>query len=169
MPETFKDLASYRRCIERIHENWPKFLEKRKEHLAQQERFGTAAEKVAENILNDLFTVVLDWSLSELNHQVERSDLLLTRLGIKSLIIEAKRPGALAWNRVRTLPEVGGESALISYPGDESLLHPKHKIPAQCFAHVRDANNAETRKLPYRTDRRHAGPEATAPGDPVHR
>jgi hypothetical protein len=92
-------LASYRRCTERICANWPAFLGKRTERLAQQERHGVVAERVAENILEDLFTLVLDWSLSDVNHQVGFADLLLTRLGVKYLILEAKRPGALAWNR----------------------------------------------------------------------
>jgi hypothetical protein len=92
-------LASYRRCCDAIRCNWPAFLQKRASRLKEQERFGTAAEKVAENILEDLFTGVLDWSVSDVNHQVEHADLLLTRLGIKYLVIEAKRPGALAWNR----------------------------------------------------------------------
>jgi hypothetical protein len=65
----------------------------------QQERYGAAAEKVAENILEDLFTLVLDWPLSDINNQVGYADLLLTSLGIKYLIVEVKRPGALAWNR----------------------------------------------------------------------
>jgi len=77
---------------------WPVFQAKRRERLAQQERFGSAAEKVAENILEDLFTMVLDWRLSEVNNQVAYADLVLTRLGVKQLIIEVKRPGALAWN-----------------------------------------------------------------------
>jgi hypothetical protein len=93
------ELASYRRCLERIQTNWPAFLEKRKERLKQQERHGVAAERVAENILEDLFTTVLDWTVSDINNQVGYADLLLTRLGIKYLIIEVKRPGALAWNR----------------------------------------------------------------------
>jgi len=92
-------LASYRRCVERMSANWPAFLGKRQQRLAEQERYGTAAERVAENILEDLFTSVLDWSLSDINHQVGFADLLLTRLGVKYLIVEAKRPGALAWNR----------------------------------------------------------------------
>lgn len=79
--------------------NWSRFLEQRTERLTQQERYGTAAEKVTENILEDLFTIVLDWTICDLNNQVEYSDLLLTRLGVKYLIVEAKRPGALAWNR----------------------------------------------------------------------
>lgn len=91
-------LASYQHTVERIRDNWPEFQQKRKDRLAQQQRHGNAAEKVAENILEDLLTMVLGWSLSDLNNQVGYADLLLTRLGIKYLIIEVKRPGALAWN-----------------------------------------------------------------------
>jgi len=92
-------LALHKRCIEKIHTNWNIFLNKRKERLKQQERHGVAAERVAENILEDLFTIVLDWSLSDINNQVGYADILLTRLGIKYLILEVKRPGALAWNQ----------------------------------------------------------------------
>jgi len=99
MSENVKDLASYRRCTDRIHENWSQFLEQRRERLAQQERHGNAAEKVAENILEDLFTIVLDWTKADLNNQVHFADILLTRLGVKYLIVEVKRPGALARNR----------------------------------------------------------------------
>jgi hypothetical protein len=91
-------LASYRRCCERVSAEWPGFLKMREERLAQQRRFGSAAEKVAENILEDLFTTVLDWRVAEVNNQVGYADLVLTRLGVKYLIIEVKRPGALAWN-----------------------------------------------------------------------
>jgi len=91
-------LASYRRCCDRLAAAWPEFLARRQERLAQQRRFGTAAEKVAENILEDLFTIVLDWRLSEVNNQVGYADMVLTRLGVKHLIVEVKRPGALAWN-----------------------------------------------------------------------
>lgn len=92
-------LASYHRCCERIHASWPAFLKKREQRLEQQRRHGEASEKVAENILEDLFTLVLDWPLSNFNNQVERADIVLTDLGIKKLIIEVKRPGLLAWNR----------------------------------------------------------------------
>jgi hypothetical protein len=91
-------LASYRRCCDRLTAAWPHYLAKRQERLAQQRRFGTAAEKVAENVLEDLFTLVLDWRLSEVNNQIGYADLVLTRLGVKHLIVEVKRPGALAWN-----------------------------------------------------------------------
>lgn len=94
-----QNLASYDRCLERIRANWEPFRAKRAERLKQQERHGVAAEKVAENILEDLFTTVLDWSLGDLNNQVDYADLILTRLGIKYLVIEVKRPGALAWDR----------------------------------------------------------------------
>ena len=75
---------------------WAGFQAKRWEHLAQQARLGTAAEKVAENILEDLFTTVLDWRLSEV--QAGYPGLALTRLGAKQLIVEVRRPGALAWD-----------------------------------------------------------------------
>jgi len=226
MNEAVKDLASYRRCIERIHENWSRFLDQRKERLVQQERHGVAAEKVAENILEDLFTMVLDWNISDLNNQIQHSDLVLTRLGLKRLIVEVKRPGALAWNRravdaaleqareyadeqkvkcigvsdgymiyaadiqhggvrgrlfaslmdpappdclwwisvdgiyrpapetpeagVRILPETADEEQAASVSGSDSLLHPKYKIPAHCFAYVGDASDPGTWKLPYR-------------------
>jgi hypothetical protein len=35
--------------------------------LHQQRRYGVAAEKVAEHIVDDLFTKVLDWKLPILN------------------------------------------------------------------------------------------------------
>lgn len=42
--------------------------------------------------------MVLDWRLSEVNNQVAYADMVLTRLGVKQLIVEVKRPGALAWH-----------------------------------------------------------------------
>ena len=96
---SIESLACYRRSCDRLAAAWPGFLARREERLAQQRRYGTAAEKVAENILEDLFTMVLDWRLGEVNNQVGYADLLLTRLGVKYLIIEVKRPGALAWNQ----------------------------------------------------------------------
>ena len=226
MTDEVANLASYRRCIERIQQNWPRFLQKRQERLVQQERHGHAAEKVAEDILEDLFTEVLDWTLGDLNHQIMHSDILLSRLFVKYLIVEAKRPGALAWNRraveqaleqarryadeqkvkcigvsdgcmfyaadvehgglkdrlfaslvepqvpenlwwisvhgiyrhvpegqeaaVRSLPETADEVQVASDSSGGSLLHPKYKIPAHCFAYVGDASDPGTWKLPYR-------------------
>lgn len=95
----FEQLASYRRCNERICSSWRSFQDTRLERLREHERFGHAAERATESVIEDLFTTVLDWTPGDLNHQVGYADLLLTRLGIKHLIVEAKRPGALAWNR----------------------------------------------------------------------
>jgi hypothetical protein len=92
-------LASYARCQERLTANWREFSERRAQRLVQQERHGVAAEKVAENILEDLFTGALDWQLSDLNNQLGFADLVLTSQGVKHLVVELKRPGALAWNR----------------------------------------------------------------------
>lgn len=92
-------LASYRNALSHMASAWPDFVARRNARLAQQRRHGVAAERVTENILEDLFTQVLDWGLGDLNNQVGYADLLLSRLGIKYLLIEAKRPGALAWNR----------------------------------------------------------------------
>lgn len=95
----YKNLSSYQATIKQIQNNWPAFLKKRDSRLEQQRRYGSAAEKVAENILEDLFTEVLDWRLQDLNNQIDYADLILTSNGIKNLIIEAKRPGSLAWNQ----------------------------------------------------------------------
>lgn len=99
MKNSPEGLAGYRHGVERIHGTWQAFLDKRAERLEQQSRHGVAAERVAENILEDLFTQVLDWSLADLNNQLGHADLLLSHLRAKYLLIEVKRPGALAWNR----------------------------------------------------------------------
>lgn len=91
-------LATHRRCSERICANWSSFQARRLERLRERDRFGHAAEKATESIVEDLCTMVLDWEVGDINHQVRYADILLTRLGIKYLIVEAKRPGAIAWN-----------------------------------------------------------------------
>lgn len=98
--EHLASLACYRHCTERIQAAWPEFLTKREQRLEQQRRLGQACEKVAENILEDLFTVVLDWPLADFNNQVEHADIVLTDHGIKRLVVEVKRPGSLAWSRL---------------------------------------------------------------------
>lgn len=220
-----EQLATQRRCLNRIHESWPSFLERRRERLAQQDRHGMASEKVAENILEDLFTLVLDWEVADLNNQVGYADLLLTRLDIKYLLVEAKRPGALAWNRravvaaldqacryageqkvrcvsvsdgvmfyaadlvhgglqdrvfaslettkppealwwvsvhgvyrphhdpkverPQLLPDAPAESPSPPTGSPGTLLHPKYRRPARCFAYVGNATEPHTWKLPY--------------------
>ena len=99
MPSDVTSLASYTRCCERMAATWSEFRARRAQRLAQQVRHGVAAEKVAENIIEDLFTAVLDWQLSDLNNQLDYADLVLTSQGVKHLLVELKRPGALAWNR----------------------------------------------------------------------
>ena len=96
---TLLQLAIYRHFLEKCCAAWPAFLEKRRERLAQWERQSRVAEKVAENILEDLFTAVLDWSIADLNYQVDFADIVLSHFGIKRLLFETKRPAALAWNR----------------------------------------------------------------------
>ncbi len=94
----YTPLASYRRCAARITARWATFRAQRSERL-RHGLFGAPVEKVAENILEDLFTSVLDWNLADVNLQVGRADIVLSELGIKRLVLEGKRPGSLAWHR----------------------------------------------------------------------
>ncbi|HTU72574.1 MAG TPA: hypothetical protein VMG38_03560 [Trebonia sp.] len=89
------DLARQQRCVERIRARWPAFLQARQAHLRSHSVGQAPTEKVAENILCDLFTQVLDWTTEQARLQENLIDLTLTRLGVKYLIIEAKRPGSL--------------------------------------------------------------------------
>lgn len=91
-------LASYRRCSERIAAAWPEFSDRRRDRL-RQGLFGAPVEKVAENILEDLFTMVLDWPIPDVNLQIGWADVVLSQLGVKRLVLEVKRPGTLAWHR----------------------------------------------------------------------
>jgi hypothetical protein len=89
-------LASFRAWVSRTDTAWPAFQARRAERLAEGRRYAGAPEKVAENIIEDLLTGVLGWGLSDINHQVARCDILVTHLGIRRLVIETKRPGALS-------------------------------------------------------------------------
>lgn len=97
--DSIHSLAGYRKLIEQAQARWPAFAARRRDRLAQWERHQRVAEKVAESILEDLLTGVLDWTLAEMNHQLDYADMVVTQLGIKRLVIELKRPGSLAWNR----------------------------------------------------------------------
>lgn len=88
------DLASARLCVARIHERWGSFQDARRRHLGGVCADGTLAEKVAENILCELFTGVLDWTTEQVRLQEQRVDITLSRGGLKYLIVEAKRPGS---------------------------------------------------------------------------
>jgi hypothetical protein len=94
----YRQLASYRRCIARIETGWPMFAARRRQRL-RQGLFDAPVEKVAENIVEDLLTTVLDWSLENVNLQVGRADVVLSDNGYKRLVLEVKRPGALIWQR----------------------------------------------------------------------
>ena len=215
-------LVTKQRCIERIVSNWSQFCDLRIQHLSQATRFGVAPEKIAEQIIGELFTVVLDWPITSLNYQVEHSDIIITSPGVKWIVIEAKRPGLLtsggnqlnqAFDQVLRyaseqkvkcvtvsdgnilvakdvqfgglkdriyvdLRSVGAPKALwwLSQHGiyrnceepssmdsivttdktndtldsaDIGLIHPKYKVPSNCFAYVGNYGDVKTWKLPY--------------------
>jgi hypothetical protein len=96
--DSFRELAAYRKCVEQIRTAWPAFVAKRRERL-QQGGSGPPVEKVAENILEDLFTTVLDWPRADVQLQVGYADIVLSTLGLKRLVLEVKRPGALIGRR----------------------------------------------------------------------
>lgn len=97
-PPRLAQLASFRKFCECIPTQWPLFLEKRAQWLSQEERYGHAPEKVAESILADFFTIALNWEIGDLNNQVEFADLVLTKMGLKRLVVEVKRPNSLSWD-----------------------------------------------------------------------
>jgi hypothetical protein len=94
----YRQLASYRRCTARIETAWPMFAARRSQRL-RQGLFDAPVEKVAENIVEDLLTTVLDWSLDDVNLQIGRADVVLSDNGYKRLVLEVKRPGTLIWHR----------------------------------------------------------------------
>lgn len=96
MAINIQSLSGYRRCTCRIQGAWPGFLDLRLSMLSVQDRYGKAAEKVAENIVGALFTQVLDWEERDLNWQLDRADLVLSHNFAKYLVVETKRPGALS-------------------------------------------------------------------------
>ena len=88
-------LASYRACVARVRTAWPKFLETRNDRL----RHGAESEKVAEAIIEDLLTGVLDWDKGDLAYQLEYADIVLSQNLQKHLVIEVKKPGTLRLGR----------------------------------------------------------------------
>lgn len=229
MSPRLAQLASFRAFCDCIQARWSLFLEKRSQWLLQEERFGHAAEKVAESILADFFTIPLDWEIGDLNNQVRYADIVLTKMGIKRLVVEVKRPNSLSWDQpsldralvqgrryaeTQRVPTVAVSDGTLFYAADivngglrrrarllldhaapsldaywisvdgiyrvpeqlddedvaesaptspfmmgepepiletsSPLLHPKYKLPAECFAYVEDVRNPRTWKLPYR-------------------
>lgn len=88
-----ENLASKNKQTERGKEQWAIFLDRRKQHLVQASRQLGGHEKITEKILEDLLTIVLDWNLEDINNQIEYSDIVITKQGIKVLVVEAKRLG----------------------------------------------------------------------------
>ena len=90
--------AKYKRFIDDINSNWSSFVKKRNDLLIQQKRYGKISEKATLKILNVLFTEILDWDIKDINDEVDYADIVITKLGIKRIIIEAKRPYGISWN-----------------------------------------------------------------------
>ncbi len=87
-------LSNKKKLLERANKEWPQFLSRRKQRLAQMELRNGGAEKITESILEDLFTIVLDWPLANVDYQSGRCDIVLTDIGIKRLLVETKYPGS---------------------------------------------------------------------------
>ena len=94
--QAYQTLAGYRHVTERIEVEWPGFLVRRAERLKHENE----SEMVAQAILEDLFTRVLDWAEGDVEYQVGRADIILSRNLVKHLVIEAKRPGKLLPGRL---------------------------------------------------------------------
>jgi hypothetical protein len=96
--QAVQSLASYRSCIARIEAAWPAFRATHADCL----RHGGESEKVAEAIVEDLFTEALDWDKGDLMYQVGYADIVVSRNLLKYLVVEVKRPGTL-WPGRRAL------------------------------------------------------------------
>ena len=92
------NLTSYKKCVNRINNNWSNFLQKREKRLLEFHQYGKTSEKISESIMDILFSEVLDWEISLLRYQIGNADIILTNQGIKYLVIETKRPGSLQWS-----------------------------------------------------------------------
>ena len=114
--------AKYIKFLERLNTNWPTFNSKRKDFLVQNERLGKTPEKVTENILSFLFTEVLDWDLRDINYQVDFADIEITKLGIKRIVIEAKRPGGITWDNVLQLEKHINQALRYAYKQKISII-----------------------------------------------
>jgi hypothetical protein len=95
---TVSNLSTFQKFNFDLTQRWQLFQGRRSTRLTQEARYGSASEKVAEDILQDFFTIALDWQLESMNNQIGYADMVLTHMGIKRLIVEVKRPGSLSWN-----------------------------------------------------------------------
>ncbi len=96
---TVRNLSGYTRFITDLEQRWQSFQEQRAEYMLQQARYGSAPEKIAEDILKGFFSLALDWPLGNINNQLGYADMVLTHQGIKKLVVEVKRPGSLSWEK----------------------------------------------------------------------
>ena len=96
--DNVENLAIYKNFITNGQRKWPEFFDSFTIYKEQINQVGGGSEGIAERRVEDLFVTVLGWSKSNINYQVGRSDLLISRSGIKRCIIETKRPGALKGN-----------------------------------------------------------------------
>lgn len=92
--ENFRSLSSYKKVIDRLHQNWEPFLESRT-NLLEPLKYQSVPEKVSEEIIRNLLTQVLDWEEADLQWQMHYADLVLTRNRNKYLVAELKRPSSL--------------------------------------------------------------------------
>ncbi len=113
--------ASHRRCLERITQAWQTFLEGRSDRL----RHGGETEKVAEAIIEDLFTGVLDWSKGYLMYQIGYADIVISHHLAKYLVIEVKRPGTLFPGR-RALENAIAQAR--RYAGEQKNRRPRGSV-----------------------------------------
>lgn len=86
-------LSTEKQMLQRGLAKWQEFRELRNKHLVQAQRLKGGHEKITEKILENLLTIVLDWNLEDINNQMERCDIVITKRGIKFLVIETKRLG----------------------------------------------------------------------------
>ena len=88
-------LSGYKKFSESLIDNWEDFSSKRNQLLTQQIRYGSAPEKIAEDIVKVFLSTALDWSIGDINNQVQYADIVLTSQGIKRLVIETKKPDSI--------------------------------------------------------------------------
>lgn len=88
-----QNLALKKKQTERGVQSWKSFLVRRDQYISQAKRQMGGHERITEKILEDLFSNVLDWNLEDINNQIEHSDIVITKHGIKRMVIETKRIG----------------------------------------------------------------------------
>lgn len=94
-------LTAHHRFQKHLHSAWPGFLARRAERLRGLES-GHEGEAVTKHIIEDLFTHVLGFSQADLVQQspgpssTPRPCLIITRLGLNSMVLQALPPHTLS-------------------------------------------------------------------------